>query len=315
MNQLELIAQQIFHQYGADFTTAKRAGGWTNATWLCGGMALRLSTTQGNDKIRREVALAAMLPEEVGYPHNIATGIADGYEWSLSTELPGTSLEEAWPCLDWSHRCSAVRQAIEKVKAVHSIDAGMVKHLARTSAWYNSTDAVEATASTERLVRQGHLTEAQGSELLRALGRFWNVLPKAAAVLNHGDITAGNMMWQDGRLVSLMDFEYAVMAPAELDWNSVSKFAFGPDDDGSEGDQAGRLQLKQTVLQLLKPELARSGSSDLLFGYAILLEQFIFELWLAHPDGEGPMEQWEPYRRLQSLADGRGGYLAPLLEL
>ena len=31
------------------------------------------------------------------------------------------------------------------------------------------------------------------------------------------------------------------------------------------------------------------------------------------PEGEGPLEQWEPLRRLRALADGAGGYLAPLL--
>lgn len=312
VEQLELIARRIFQQFGADFAAAKRAGGWTNATWLCDGMALRLSTTQGNDKIRREVALAKLLPEEICYPHNIATGVEAGLEWSLSKEIPGTNLEEAWPGLDWDQRCSAVRQIVDKVRAVHSVDAGKVKHLARTTAWYNSSDATEASASTERLVRQGHLTEAQGGELRLALGRFWRALPQAAIVLNHGDITTGNMMWHEDRLVSLMDFEYAVMAPAELDWNSIAKFAFGPICNAND-DRANRLRLQQTVLELLQPELAHEGGGDLLLGYAILLDQFIFELWLAHPDGEGPMEQWEPYRRLQSLADGRGGYLAPLL--
>ena len=35
--------------------------------------------------------------------------------------------------------------------------------------------------------------------------------------------------------------------------------------------------------------------------------------WLDHPEGEGPLEQWEPLRRLRSLADGNQGYLRLVL--
>lgn len=52
---------------------------------------------------------------------------------------------------------------------------------------------------------------------------------------------------------------------------------------------------------------------DLLLGYAILLELWLLQTWLAHPEGEGPLAQWDPLKRLRSLADGMGGYLAPLL--
>jgi hypothetical protein len=61
------------------------------------------------------------------------------------------------------------------------------------------------------------------------------------------------------------------------------------------------------------PLLAQPADRDLLLGYAILLELWLLELWLAHPEGEGPLEQWEPLCRLRSLADGTCGYLAPLL--
>ena len=66
------------------------------------------------------------------------------------------------------------------------------------------------------------------------------------------------------------------------------------------------------IKELALPLLTQSGDFDLLMGYAILLELWLLELWLAHPEGEGPLEQWEPLRRLRSLADGKGGYLAPL---
>ena len=62
--------------------------------------------------------------------------------------------------------------------------------------------------------------------------------------------------------------------------------------------------LHRAVSELARPMLKYPGSRDLLRGYAILLELWMLEDWLAHPEGEGPMEGWEPYRRLAPLADG-----------
>ena len=85
---LKSIAAGIFARHGVDFTTANRAGGWSNITWLAGGLALRLSTRQGNDRIQREAKLAAILPPEVGYPPILETGVAGGWEGPLEQWQP-----------------------------------------------------------------------------------------------------------------------------------------------------------------------------------------------------------------------------------
>lgn len=71
--------------------------------------------------------------------------------------------------------------------------------------------------------------------------------------------------------------------------------------------------MQQAISEMARPVLAHPGGPDLLLGYAVLLELWMLEDWLAHPEGEGPLEQWQPYRALLSLADGRGGYIAPVL--
>jgi len=54
MNHLNVLAENIFNSYWVNFTNTKRAGGWSNTTWLAGGLALRLSIRQRNDNIHRE---------------------------------------------------------------------------------------------------------------------------------------------------------------------------------------------------------------------------------------------------------------------
>jgi aminoglycoside phosphotransferase (APT) family kinase protein len=317
LEHLRKIASGIFAQHGSDFASAKRAGGWTNLTWLAGGTALRLAARPGQDKIQREARLAALLPPTVGFPLVLETGVTDGYEWSLSQEIPGRNLGEVWNDLTWDERTNALRQLWEKVLAVHSVDIHKTEGLALEKAWFNASDAQSAEASLSSLVQCRILSSPQAVILSAALARFWMALPAATCVLNHGDLTIENALWHAEKVTSLLDFEFAVLAPAELDLNELVKYAFAPGerhDSLPDPEGAGRQQMQKVVGALAKPVIAHPGGKDLLMGYAILLELWLLEEWLAHPEGEGPLEQWQPYRMLLSLADDCGGYLASILD-
>lgn len=316
MEYLKPIAAGIFARRGIPFEQARRAGGWTNVTWIAGGLALRMSVKPGSDIIRREARLVSLLPTEVGYPTILETGLTGGHEWSLMAEIPGACLGEVWDNLSWAERTSAVCQMWEKAQVVHRITAAQTSGLARARAWFNSNDPAEAEAGLSRLVEKQLLAPQQAAALREILARFWPVLSTASLVLNHGDLTLDNAMWHAGRVVALLDFEYSLTAPAELDLNTLLKNAFAPEEGGeaqSPADLAGREDLRRAAARFARPVIDRPGGRELLLGYAVLLELFLFELWLANPDGEGPLETWSPYRRLLSLAGGNGGYLRPVL--
>lgn len=118
LHRLKNIAESIFTRHAVNFITAKRAGGWSNATWLAGGLALRLSVQPGTQTILREAQLASLLPLEVGYPPILETGVIDGYEWSLSQEVPGRNLGVIWSEIDWDQRITALSQLWKKVEVV-----------------------------------------------------------------------------------------------------------------------------------------------------------------------------------------------------
>jgi aminoglycoside phosphotransferase (APT) family kinase protein len=302
---LEGIAARIFAGFGVDFASARRAGGWSNITWLAGGLALRLATRAGNANIRRDARLAALLPVEVGYPVTVQTGVTDGFEWCLSREIPGCCLGEIWPRLSLPEQGEALRQLWAKAQAVHRVDPAAAAGLVRQRAWFNSNDPHEADASLACRVQEGLFTYRQAAVLRGILARFWQALPAAVCLLNHGDLTLDNAIWQQGRVVSLLDFEFALLAPIQLDLNTLLAPALGP----GQQDES----LRRAAVRLAVPELATPGSVDLLLGYAVLLELWRLQEWLAHPEGEGPLEQWDPYRRLLALAEGQGGYYAPVL--
>jgi scyllo-inosamine 4-kinase len=315
MQRLQGIAASIFARHGIDFAGVQRAGGWTNAVWLADEAVLRLSTTQGSESLLQEAQLARLFSPGVGYPALLESGTTDGFAWTLARRLPGTSLGDVWDDLCWEERAIALHGLWQRAQAVHTVPTAKAARIARQRAWFNSTDPTEAQASLARLTESGIFTAAQSRVLREALDCFWSALPAAPVVLCHGDLTLDNAMWHAGEVVALLDFEFAVMAPVQLDLNHLVKCAFRPEDPAhplTPADFHGTQQLRDAVKEMALPLLAQPNERELLVGYAILLELWLLELWLAHPEGEGPLEEWAPLRRLRSLADGAGGYLAPL---
>jgi len=313
MKEQERIAIEIFSEYGLDFKTATRAGGWTNAVWLNGDLALRLSFKKDSDRIRREVGLSEYFPRAVGYPVNIEVGVMDGYEWSLSKRIYGKNLSEVWSNLTWKERTEAIRQILSIMAQVHKVDISKIENLSNKRAWYTSFNAEETYSCLERYKEQRIFSADQIDTLYGILERFWEKHNSATAVLNHGDITTDNLLWSDGKIVSLMDFEHSVIAAPELDLQCVVNLALFWDEGDFMIDCNIQeyQQYKNDVIKLLKPMLTKSDSTDLILGYAFLYRQRFLEFWLENP--EGKLEEQDSYIKLLSLANGEGGYLSEII--
>jgi aminoglycoside phosphotransferase (APT) family kinase protein len=306
--ELQAIAAAIFARHGVEVDTVRRAGGWTNAVWLSQGLVLRLSTGKGNLSLLREARLARLLPPGAGYPRIVETGTSDGFCWSLVERLPGESLGNAWGGLGAGQRVTALQGLWERAQAVHSVPGFKAAGIAARESWFNSTDPERAEAGLAWLEGDKILTTRESRVLRGSLARYWRVRPAAPCVLCHGDLTMDNAVWlapvvsgHNGQVIGLLDFEFAVMAPVQLDLNHLVKCAYGP----GKGEPA----LRRTVKDMARPLLRREQDRVLLAGYAVLLELWLLVDWLEHPEGEDPLEQWEPLRRLRSLAEERQGYL------
>jgi scyllo-inosamine 4-kinase len=310
MNEQERIAVEIFNKHGLDFKTATRAGGWTNAVWLNGDLALRLSLKKDSDRIRREVKLSEYLPDAVGYPVNIAVGITEGYEWSLSKRIYGNNLSEVWDNLDWNERTQGIRQILRIMQLLHKVDISKIEMMSSKKAWYSSFDVNETYSCLERYIHQKIFSAEHIDVFYGILERFWEKHNDVRPVLNHGDITMDNLLCSNGKIVSLIDFEHYVIAPLELDLHSLINLAFFR-MKGIDGNIQESRQYKNDVIELLKPMLANSDSTDLILGYAILYRQRFLEFWLENP--EGKLENLDAYKKLLSLANGHGGYLSEIL--
>ena len=317
MEKHEKLAADIFQQHGLSFETAERAGGWTNAVWLNGDVVLRLSKEKKSNKIHREIERSKTFPTSVGYPKNIATGITDGYEWSLSERIPGQVLSSVWNDLSWTEKVTAIKQILVIVNGVHSVDVKKVEHITLKSAWYSSFDRESSLSDIERYITQQLFTPKQEHILRDILERFYKWYSSVTPVLCHGDITTDNLLWHEGNVVSLLDFEHSVIAPVQLDIHSIVNLALIPYDEAASKDIILLAEKKQEiqryvteVIPLFAPFLSRQSDRDLFIGYNVLYRQRFLEFWLAKP--EGAIEHCDAYQKLLSFCDGNAGYLSRL---
>lgn len=135
-------------------------------------------------------------------------------------------------------------------------------------------------------------------------------------MLNHGDLSLENALWDGSRLVALLDFEYAVMAPVDLDLNELLKIAYaaqGPHDAVPGPGGNGRRGLQEAITEIAVNTPGTGRRADLLIGYSVQLETWLTEDQLAKRDRTDPIQEWKSYQLLSALAGGSGGYLAPVL--
>ncbi len=317
MDEIDRIAHRVFSERGVAFSRARRGGGWTNRTWLAGGLVLRLSPEKGTDRIRREQRLANVLPESVGYPTVVEVGVTEGHEWSLSEEIVGKGLDDVWGGLTWAERKDVMQRLFEIAAAVHRVSLPSVSHIVSDRAWYSSFHPAEGFVDLADLESAKVITRGQRENLAGTLDRFWSRFGSAGRVLNHGDITPENVIRDlDGRL-HLLDFEHAVAAPAQLDLYSLLRFGLGPETIGDADDSQADpdlVEFQSFLSGLSAPMLTGREESELLHGFAVLISLRRMKIWMAGEDTSAlatrSFERWEPFRCLKSLAGAEGGYLA-----
>src|SRR5947207_10272146 len=300
------LAAQVVAQHGGDLRGVRGALGISNATWVGGGLAVRIANTSVVVGMAAEVALVRALPPEAGHPKILGVGTIEGHDWFVTEEVRGQNLHEAWPTLTPEERRRAIRQLWARVRVVHDATPSL-RLLVGSHAGFIPATADDATAAADRVSAALGLPDVQRSRFHEIIGDYYRAAPVVEQVVNHGDLALMNALW-DGEVVAVLDFEFAVLVPVEIDLcRLVSEALVSEAGHGTDPDAA--------VVAFAIP--ARAGhpvhGRSLLHGAAVLDQLRDVELWLARDrSGEG-FENWRPDRLLTGLLDAEGGYLAPAL--
>ena len=293
------LAAQVAAQHGADLTRMRRALGSSNATWVGDGVAVRITHTPVDTSA--EVALVRALPASVGHPAIVGAGTIQGHGWIVTEKVRGQNLSEAWPTLTSAERQSAIRQLWARAQVVHDATRSLRPFVGSHGGFVPATcdDATTAAASAGAALG---LSDVERSRLHEIIDGYYRAAPLVQQVVNHGDLALMNALW-DGDVVALLDFEFALLGPVEIDLSRLLLESLVPADGRPPDPEAGAAAVA-IAARHVDPVHGRA----LLHGAAVLDQLRDVGLWLTRRT-----EDWRPDRALIALLDTEGGHLAPLL--
>ena len=293
------LAAKVAARYGGELAQMQRANGYSNATWVGNGIAVRIAHTPVD--MAREVALIQALPPEVGHPEFLGEGTTEGHGWIVSAEIRGLNLHEAWPTLTPAERDAAVRQLWARAQIVHDASPSL-RTLVASHGGFVPASLEAATAAANRAKVKLGLCSAQQSRLDGIIEGYFRAAPLVEQTVNHGDLALMNALW-DGEVVALLDFEFAVLGPVEIDLCRLVCEARVSEEGHHIDSEAGNAAIK-IAARHMDPIHGRA----LIHGAAIFDQLRDLGVWVALEN----VEDWRPSRLLVDLLNVDGGYLAPL---
>src|SRR4051812_30899421 len=290
------LAAEGAAQYGSELSRMRRALGISNPTWVGGGLAVRIANTSVVDGIAAEVALVRALPREVGHPKILGVGTIEGHDWIVTEEVRGQNLHEAWPTLSPEERRRAIHQLWERVRVVHRATPSL-RPLVRSHAGFIPATPDDATAAADRVSVALDLTDVQRSRFHEIIGDYYRAAPVVEQVVNHGDLALMNALW-DGEVVALLDFEFAVLGPVEIDLCRLVCEALVSEDGQRSDNDAGA-----AAFAIAARERDPVHGRALLLGAAVLDQLRDLEIWLGRDRTEDRFADWRPDRLLTGLLE------------
>lgn len=225
-----LRAQRVLQEIGLapGDEIVERAPSLANEVWVLGDQVLRINPMPGSHRLRTEAALAAALPAKVGYPRVLETGVSRMGEWILSERVHGEPLSRVWGDLDETQRRRATHDLGERLQLIHATPPPPAADDARPE----SPHVIEADRLADLLAQARLLPNVDPAVVDGATRMIARCAPLVADssqwVLVHGDLHFENVLWSDGRITAVLDFEFARRAPCDLDLATLLRFCARP---------------------------------------------------------------------------------------
>ena len=277
-------------RFGVELTDHEEPFSQSNDVWLVDAIALHVSREPGDRRYFNEAWLAAHLPAAVGYTHPLSdpagsTGIRG---WRASG-----SPASAWPRRGpASPRPSAAMRSAprgQRLEAVHGVTI---------PGWEPPASPFYASSARRRARRIDHL-EAIGaipatcaSDARRAVAAFALALAQAAPpAVCHTDAHPGNVLWHDGEVVAILDFEFATLARPT--WTSTPCSGSRPVSSSAR---------RPSVRPRWRPGSWPGRRDSALHGYTVLREVWALATWCRfNPWTPETVAQWRPRLDLERL--------------
>lgn len=231
----ELQARQVLQVAGLPTQgDIERAESVSNEVWLSDDYVIRLGTDpQG--RLAREATVASALPPEVRYPTPLAAGKVVQLSYFVVRRVRGWPLSRVWPDLTADDRARATAQLGSMLRALHSTPTPAITPLADppqpVGPHAGHSDHLEPLFATiERALQTPGVDQLllhEAADVVRRTRACLARFPTDRMV--HGDLTFGNLLWSEGEVVAMLDFEYARGAPSDVELDILLRMCAHPE--------------------------------------------------------------------------------------
>jgi aminoglycoside phosphotransferase (APT) family kinase protein len=207
--------------------------GWVSRVWVGDDYVVRLSNGRFRDSFRHEAAVAGLLAgSEVPHPRYLSHGDGPDGPWSVTERVPGRTLYEAWPTADSHTRKAMIESLGCALRALHRVpvttdlmppwlaDALTGKPWPAFHPPVVSATLPQVEAARRQPDHDSHLLADVAVWIQERLALFAADVP----VLVHGDLHGSNVMVDQGRVTSLIDFAEAVAQPADAELDTILRW-------------------------------------------------------------------------------------------
>lgn len=206
----------------------------SNDAWMIGSVVLRVCWRGDRDRLAREALLLTNLPDAIPHVEVIDYGEGEGLTWMVTRRVEGEVLYDVWPDLRAAERRAAISEVAAALELLHRWPvASEVRSVFSEHENRQRTDAAEVVSSflvplpvacLAPLVESAHAQRLISEPLADAVLSCVRTLEPCdpfttdeAPVVVHGDVHLRNVLWHDGHVVALLDFEWARLGPRDLE--------------------------------------------------------------------------------------------------
>ena len=308
------FARRLLESLELPATPLMATDGWSNRVWLAPAHVVRLASGRFRDAFAHERAVLQILPPAIPHARVHAYGWVGRREWLVLDRVPGQPLMAVWSHLSVGQRRAAAAQLGGALRALHDVrfPAGFSNPVLddALAPGGRSADAYHAPPSHyRRLLAAASLVPGVDRALLREVGSLiaerLDAFAGDPAVLVHADVHFANLLWDDGRLTAVLDFEGTRPAAPDLELDTLLRFAREPElyrgPNGRAGPTGQELAAFPDWLASAYPALfahprlpARLAVYDALWQLVQLLH---------FPPGSGPPDPWGHLKALLDAGD------------
>ena len=298
--------EMIRAELPAQFERGVFSPGASNDIWLGDRSVLRVCWRGNTDRLMIEAELSNSLPDAIGYPNTIAWGKRESLVWQLQSRIEGVSLDKTWLAYDHETLRKMISQLAGIYRALHEWDipSSCRSLLERKSDMQLDNVQTQliplpiasAYIALEEIRELRWFAPDLYTKTLQRLDDLSDLDPFQSTTeqwpLIHCDACPPNLMEREGRIISLLDFEWARLGPIDMElpiWLHMARLA----DIASKPFPPVFRWLKKDYPDLF----AAPNSRERLWLYHLLFTIHCIESW--HPDA--PEHELSPDHHVHTL--------------